>query len=357
MKVTFVMLGLRDHSTGGYAFNFRMADALEAAGHTVDVIHYQTIPEKARGSRLHGSLHVLRRVMRNRPDLLVVSKSYSFMAPLRLLLPLLRTPVLYMVHHLEWHDREDNVTGSRKRLVRWFVSSGDRVWVNSGCTASDVCALGIPIERLAVIPPGYDPFPVPPYQERELPVKLLSVGTLCPRKDQITLLNACLSLDRNDYQLHLLGDEAADPAYSARVRELAGCPSLRDRVFFHGHLSVEGLREFYGSSHVLVNPSRWEGYGMAVVEALQSGLPVVAADAGAVPELVESGVDGFLFPPGDAAALAGCLEKLISSGTLRNDLSIRALEKAGKLFTWADTEREFVSLAESLGEKGGGIDP
>lgn len=357
MKVTFVMLGLRDHSTGGYAFNFRMAEALAAAGHRVDVIHYQTIPPGARGSRLRGSLHVLRRVLGNRPDLLVVSKSYSFMAPLRLMLPLLRIPVLYMVHHLEWHDRGEDVPSSRKRLVRWFVSSGRRVWANSGCTASDVCALGIPMERLAVIPPGYEPFPVPPYQGRELPVKLLSVGTLCPRKDQITLMEACSSLGELDFHLHVLGDCEADPAYASRVRELAGNPSLKDRVSFHGHLAVEGLREFYGSAHVLVNPSRWEGYGMAVVEALQSGLPVVAADAGAVPELVENGVDGFLFPPGDAAALAGCLEKLISSGTLRSDLSRRALEKAGKLFTWADTEREFVSLAESLGAKGGGIDP
>lgn len=349
MKITFVMLGLKDHSTGGYSFNIRMAKALERGGHAVDNIHYRTVPEAVRGSRVRGSMFVLRRVLKNRPDVLVVSKSYSFMAPLRLLLPLLRIPVLYMVHHLEWHDRDEDVSPIRKKLVRWFLLGGDRVWVNSRCTASEVCSLGVALERISVIPPGYDPFPVPPIEERVLPVKVVSVGTLCPRKDQLTVVRACASLKNLDFQLHILGNETSDSSYAGEVRRLAESSPISSRIFFHGHLPVEQLREFYRTGHILANPSRWEGYGMAVVEALQSGLPVVAVNAGAVPELVEHGANGFLVPPGDSGALAECIERLISSNTLRSDFSRSALEKAEKLNTWEDTERAFVSLVESLG--------
>ncbi len=342
------MLGLRDHSTGGYAFNFRMAEALEKAGHTMSIIHFNTLPARLQGSRIGGSLHVLKEVLKERPDLLIVSKSYSFMGPLRLLLPLLGIPVLYMVHHLEWHDREDDVSGLRRALVRWFVTGGDMVWVNSGCTASDVASLGIPSERISVIPPGYQAFSVPPYHERELPVKIITVGTLCPRKDQLTLIKSCAGLGELDFQLHILGDESTDPEYSRRVRRLVDSADLSSRVFFHGHLPLNDLQKFYGECHILANLSRWEGYGMAVVDALQSGLPVVAADAGAVPELIEHGVQGYLIPPGDVAACTEYLRDLISSGTLRLELSINAGKRAAELFTWEKTEKEFTRLAESL---------
>ncbi len=76
-----------------------------------------------------------------------MSKSYSFMFPLRLLLTLKKLPVLYMVHHLEWHDRDQGVSGGRRRIVRWFLGAGDRIWVNSESTARDVASLGIPIGK------------------------------------------------------------------------------------------------------------------------------------------------------------------------------------------------------------------
>lgn len=346
MNITFVMLGLRDHSTGGYAFNFRMVKALEKAGHTVSALHWKTVPPGVRGSRLRGSLHVLGHVLKHPTDLLIVSKSYSFMFPLRLLLPLKKLPVLYMVHHLEWHDRDQGGSGARKRMVKWLLGAGDRIWVNSESTAKDVASLGIPMGKMAVIPPGYTPFPVTPYSLRETPVKVLSVGTLCPRKDQLTLVEGCARLEDLHFRLHILGDESADPDYARRVRELAGSSGISGRVSFHGHLTQEELRGFYGNCHILANMSRWEGYGMAVAEALQSGMPVVAAGAGAVPEIVEDGVEGFLVPPGDSAMCARRLRELITGAPLRERMSENCLKKAESLYTWADTAREFTNLAE-----------
>ncbi len=198
-----------------------------------------------------------------------------------------------------------------------------------------------------MIPPGYTPFPVTPYGLRETPVKILSVGTLCPRKDQLTLVESCARLEDLSFRLHILGDESADPGYASRVRELAGSSGISGRVSLHGHLTQEELRGFYSNGHILANMSRWEGYGMAVAEALQSGMPVVAAGAGAVPEIVEDGVEGFLVPPGDAALCALRLRELITGAKLRERMSESCLKRAESLYTWADTAREFTNLAET----------
>lgn len=343
LRISFVMVGLKDLSTGGYLFNFKMADALSHAGHEVDVIHFSTIPESIRGSRLKGSLYVLRRVLKYRPDLLVISKSYSFMVPLRMFLPFVSCPVLYLVHHLEWHDRKDRVSRLRRALIRWFIKAGNRVWVNSRSTADDVVSLGISRNRLSVIPPGFERFSTVP-EDRPLPVQVLTVGSVCVRKNQLTLVKACAMLQDLDFRLVIAGDESADADYSKSVREQAAV--MGDRVTFLGHVSAGELHDAYNRSHILANLSVWEGYGIAVAEAMWAGLPVVAADAGAVPELVTSGENGYLIPPGNAEICADRLKELIVNEDLRKQMSHRARNTAEDLFSWRDTGREFVRLAQ-----------
>ncbi|PIE52665.1 hypothetical protein CSA37_05385 [Candidatus Fermentibacteria bacterium] len=345
LRVSFVMLGLKDYSTGGYILNHQMVDALRAAGHQVDVIHYRTIPSGCRGSRLKGSFHVLRRVLAEKPDLLVVSKSYSFMIPLRLALYVLDIPLLYMVHHLEWHDRSGEASGFRKGMVKWFLGRADRIWVNSRCTASDVVSLGISPDILEVVPPGLDDFPVKPYSERELPLRIISVGTVCPRKDQLTLVRACGIIRELDFVLEILGDESADPDYSAAVREAAEAAGIWNKTIFSGHVSRGDLEKKYSDSHVLANLSRWEGYGMAAAEALRAGIPVVAADAGAVPELVTSGENGFLVEPGNAAETASRLQELLTDEELRKRMADDALRKGRGLNTWKASKAALVRLS------------
>jgi len=349
LRISFIMLGFRDHSTGGYSFNFRMIRALEEAGHRVDVVHYTTLPARLRGSRLRGSFHVLTSVLKKHPDLVIVSKSYSFMAPLRVLLPFIRIPVLYLVHHLEWHDRAEAGSRGRRAIVRWFLNSGWKIWVNSGSTADDVVSLGIAREKIAVVPPGFERFQVSDYEKRELPVRILSVGTLCPRKDQLSLVRSLADLRDLNFELHILGDESTDVLYSRKVRDEAQVGGIGERTFFHGHLCVEELHRMYNESHILANLSLWEGYGIAVAEALWAGLPVIAADAGAVPELVEDGVQGFLIPPGDTVFCSGRLRELIADDVTRKRMSDNARKRAEELYTWQDTEREFVKLAEMTG--------
>jgi glycosyltransferase involved in cell wall biosynthesis len=99
------------------------------------------------------------------------------------------------------------------------------------------------------------------------------------------------------------------PRLEARARELG----LADRVRFTGRVSDEELRRELTEANVFAMPSRAELQSISTMEALASGLPVVAADAMALPHLVHPGVNGYLYQPGDIEAFAGYLRTILTA--------------------------------------------
>ena len=166
-----------------------------------------------------------------------------------------RDVFLYLVHHLEWHDRSGDVSRARRSIVRWFLSCGRKIWVNSLSTANDVVSLGIREEKLCIIPPGFERFELAPGSRLQQPVRILSVGAICPRKDQLTLVKACAGLGNTDFHLLILGDETVDAGYAEVVRREADRDSLRGKVTFMGHISQDDLHRMYNQCHILANLS------------------------------------------------------------------------------------------------------
>src|SRR5207244_257164 len=102
-------------------------------------------------------------------------------------------------------------------------------------------------------------------------------------------------------------------------------------------------------SDVFVLASRFEGYGMALAEAIAHGLPVVSTMAGvAIPDTVPAGT-GLLVPPDDVAALARALRHLISDRAERQRLAMNARSAAAQLPTWQDSARLFAGAIEAVG--------
>jgi glycosyltransferase involved in cell wall biosynthesis len=102
------------------------------------------------------------------------------------------------------------------------------------------------------------------------------------------------------------------------------------------------------ASDVFVLASRFEGYGMALAEAIAHGLPVVSTMAGAISDTVPVGT-GLLVPPDDAAALAQALRRLISDRAERQRLAMKARAAAAQLPTWQDSARLFAGAIETIG--------
>jgi glycosyltransferase involved in cell wall biosynthesis len=101
---------------------------------------------------------------------------------------------------------------------------------------------------------------------------------------------------------------------------------LEATVEFRG--LVPDIAEHLRSLDVLVLPSRQDGRPVVVLEALASGVPVVAARLGGIPELIHDGRNGYLFPPGDVAAMAACVDRLIADRQLLADMKINARQYA-----------------------------
>ncbi|HTP01099.1 MAG TPA: glycosyltransferase family 4 protein, partial [Anaerolineales bacterium] len=98
-------------------------------------------------------------------------------------------------------------------------------------------------------------------------------------------------------------------------------------------------------SDVLVVPSYWEGFGIAYLEGMAFGLPAIGTTAGAIPQMISHGVNGFLISPGDSAALADLLQRLASDRDLLDRMSLNALQYFASCPTWAqsaDLVRDFL---------------
>lgn len=226
-----------------------------------------------------------------------------------------------------------------RTLVPRSVVRADRVLAVSEWTKRDLVErYGIAEEKIVVTPNGVDEIFRPQGAAPDRPPYALFVGAIQPRKDPLTALEA-LALSGDDLELVVVGPEkrGADEVQAA-VRRL----ELESRVEFAGHVELEELAALYRGAACLVFPSRYEGFGLPMLEAMASGTPVVAAKTGAVPEI--AGDAAVLVEPADPAALARGIEQALAD---RERLVAAGLERARR-FSWADTARRTLGVYREL---------
>ncbi|MBD7957514.1 glycosyltransferase [Microbacterium sp. Sa4CUA7] len=140
--------------------------------------------------------------------------------------------------------------------------------------------------------------------------RILYVGRLTTEKHIDTLLHAVTKLDPElDVTVDIVGGGDQRKSLDALTARLG----LTDKVRFHGRVDEDELRSLYSRASVFAMPSIAELQSIATMEAMASGLPVVAADALALPHLVEDGANGWLFRPRDADDLAAKLTRVLTA--------------------------------------------
>ncbi|MCK4235603.1 MAG: glycosyltransferase family 4 protein [Candidatus Krumholzibacteria bacterium] len=168
----------------------------------------------------------------------------------------------------------------------------------------------------------------------------LYIGRLLHEKGLDLLIRAVAGLDRG--RLCIVGEGPLEQ----RLKELAE-ETGTDRVEFAGYKRDGELRALIAGSQFVVLPSRcYENLPFAIMEAFACGKPVVASRVGGIPEMVEDGVNGYLFPVGDSTALAGCLKRLLDDPSLRKQMGSLGREKAGRLYS---REEHYRRIAEIYG--------
>jgi glycosyltransferase involved in cell wall biosynthesis len=186
-----------------------------------------------------------------------------------------------------------------------------------------------------------------PYEKGENPFTILCVGTLHEVKGQAYLIEACCQLQERgfNFECHFVGD-GPDKKSLTDLAEQAG---LSDKIRFHGRLTRDEIARLLLDADVLTAPSvpthdgRREGIPVVLMEAMGSGVPVIASQLSGIPELVSHQLTGLLVPPRDATSLADALECYLKDPELRHRLGRAGREKVIEEF---DLNKNGTKLAQ-----------
>lgn len=196
---------------------------------------------------------------------------------------------------------------------------------------------GVLASRIHVLVPGTDHQPqvaIDADAPFGTPCTILSLGTLTYRKGYDVLLRALALLPDLNWRLILAG-EPRDPAYAAEIVDLTDRLGLTDRVERHGAAAGAELAALWARTDLFASATRFEGFGMAIAEAMARGLPVAITDGGAAGDLVVVGA-GIVAPVDDVAQFSKALRRLIFSPALRAEMGAIAWNHARSLPQWPE---------------------
>ena len=214
----------------------------------------------------------------------------------------------------------------------------DRVIAVSELTKRDLVELyGLEPQKIVVTPLAADPRFGPEGPAAGGDPYVLFVGALQPRKEPTAAIEALALIGPHAPRLVLAG-----PDKGGRAETEAAAGRLGVRAELRGHVSQEELAALYRGAACLVFPSRYEGFGLPVLEAMASGTPVVATTAGALPEI--AGDAAVLVEPGNPVALAGGIERALADHERLRAAGLAA--RRGLL--WADTARRTLQVYREL---------
>ena len=161
---------------------------------------------------------------------------------------------------------------------------------------------------------------------------LLSVGRIEALKGFDLLLHSAAQLNpAYDLQVLVVGAEANGGQEMARLRQMAADLNLGDAVEFVGRVPQERLAWYYSAADVCVVPSYYESFGMAALESMACGTPVVASRVGGLPTIIQHGRTGYLKSWRCPEAFANSLEMIIANRSLRDSLGVAARRRAESL--------------------------
>jgi glycosyltransferase involved in cell wall biosynthesis len=329
-QLVFIVPGRLDQLTGGYLYDRHIIDGLRTRGKTIRVVELAPKEcETALAGLNDGALTVI--------DGLALPDYETQVAD-----HWRRLRFVALVHH-PLADETGLSQAARQRLVRLEAAALQRccgVVCPSRQTAAAVATYGVPLGRIFVIPPGTAK-PYRRFRPRHRSVRsLLCVASLIPRKGHHVLVAALARIRDLDWQLLCIGSLQRDPRRARSIRQMVYAAGLGPRIVFAGEQPPREVMHAYRAADVFVLPSFHEGYGMAFAEAMVHGLPIIATTAGAIPETVPREA-GLLVSPGDAAALARAVRRVIAEPAVAVRLAAGSCTAGARLPGWRQASEDW----------------
>ena len=398
-SLVLILPGRLDTLTGGYGYDRAMVAGLRALGWCVIVRELdESFPFPTPAARMHA-VQVLADI---EDDSLVLMDGLALGAlAVEVEREAVRLRLVALVHHPLAAETglDPAAAAALAASERRALAAVRSVIVTSRATAAALGPYGVPPDRIVVVEPGTDPAPLtrnaprapagssssterqPPSALDPDPLRLLCVASLVPRKGYDVLFRALAATPERHWRLACVGSLDRDPATVALLRAELLAEGLTDRVHLLGEMDGAALEAQYAAADVFVLPTWYEGYGMAVAEAIARGIPVISTPTGAIAELL--GIDrvrsvenvtatlggvaggprsleapafavasmgrdtvvegqssdeaaGLLVPAGDIAAWTAALSRVIGDAEHRQQLAAGARRMRDRLPTWTD---------------------
>jgi len=306
-----------------------------------------------RPSKLLEGIPILARLRREllsfAPDL-VHAHLFKTAVLTRLSAILTGIPVVVTLHRLEYPRAEPLVERILQRLTAAYV-------VDSRAVRELLAGWGIREEKIFVIPNAVDPSELAPpgdreriRREMEIPPGAHLIGVIAhlfPEKGHDFLLEAFARADFPRGRVFLL--IVGSGPERDRLERLADSFAIRPFVRFTGNRS--DLNDILAALDLCVLPSRWEGFGIVLAEALYKKIPVVTTRGSGTEEIVEEGVTGALVDFGDVGALAAALHRGLFDVPWREKTSVMGREKVLREFTLETLGSHYESLYRGVSRR------
>ena len=246
----------------------------------------------------------------------------------------LNIPHITSVVGADIHDPTRKVSADCNLLVRWLVRQAVRHATLTTTPSNDLTRRTtdlFPDAEVQTIPwgvPGLKPNGCSRSQ-LGLPKDAFVISTVCRlvrRKRLDLLLDSVAQLRQRRVLVLILGFGPEEQA----LREYAHKLEIPDQILFAGRVSEQEKANYLANSDIFCLPSEHEGFGLAFIEAMSVGTPVIAANVGGQNDIIRNGHDGFLVPVGDARTLCDRIRLLFDNPTLLTEFSEKAQQRAQK---------------------------
>jgi glycosyltransferase involved in cell wall biosynthesis len=260
-----------------------------------------------------------------------------------------RLRLIALVHHPL--ALESGLTASRAEALRdaeaRALACTRRVLATSAATATLLARdYAVPESKIRVVEPGVDAAPLA-VGSRGLGLNLLCVAAPTHRKGHDILLRALAHLTDRPWRLECVGSLERSPMTVMALQRLSERLKLTERVHFTGAVDETRLADLYHRADLFVLPTRLEGYGMVLTEALARGLPLISTKTGPIPSIVPAEA-GILVEPDDPTALRLALARVLDDPELHSRLAEGARAARDRLRPWEDATADFARALDEL---------
>ncbi|MCB8874809.1 glycosyltransferase family 4 protein [Acidisoma silvae] len=345
MAITWFVPGNYPPTTGAIVYDGKIAAELSARGQTISFVPIagrHTWPDDA---ARHSAAHCLKAAQTTGGQLVI--DGFCLYAFADLGAELKAAGAIGMIHHPM--SFEPDLTAAQHAFYAATEASLlpllTRIAVPSDAVAAQLATLpAVSADKVTVITPGLPDAPRSRGTEGA-GCHLLAVASPIPRKGYETVLRALQPLQDLDWRLTICGDRTIDPAHSATLQALAEEPGLAGRITFTGPCAPADFESLWAGADIFVSGSSYEGYGMAVAEAVRRGLPLAVTKGAATPDVIPAG-GSVVVDVGDAMQLSKGLRRLIFDRAVRQSLSDAAWAAGRRLPSWADQAGRFATLLD-----------